>query len=70
MKKQIEVADIAVALQKQLEEGGAFDTHIWETTGHAIADDGVKLLANRMQVLVIFANDQVFELTVRVRERR
>lgn len=67
--------DVAEALEKQLKEGGVFDTHTWERAQVVLDDEGVKLLGHPMttlgrnpQILAIFANEQVFEITVRERK--
>lgn len=66
--------DVAEALEKQLKAGGVFDTHTWEKAQIVLDDEGIKLLGHpattrgrNPQILAIFANEQVFEITVRER---
>lgn len=65
MKRTVEATDVVAGLKRQLDAGGAFDNHMFETAGLVVDNEGVKLLRNDEQLLVIFSNSQVFELTVR-----
>lgn len=64
----LDAKDVATGLKKQFEDGGAFDNYVYAKAGVVIKDEGVHLLAGSVQLLVIFSNDQVFELTVRERK--